>query len=268
MSKSYFDLNDDILRTSLRLLPKDGRLVPTIVGGLAIQLHAKGYTPFLRDTPDLDLITGDNVSYEDFDREFFTQFRNRLIREGYKVQPKRGRNNHSSIVLRNPNKPNEEKFLVHLTNFSPEVYLNFKDYVKKQIGYQKAIEVPGSKIKVNVASLEEIIPLKIQRSYKYGVGAQSESIVGPAYGVLLENAKKGNWGALTSVPLGDWKTIIERMQQNLDSGGVNALERTNTYKLAKDVFDLCLTARVISDSMSTFDKDRFDENVQRILCRK
>ena len=265
MIERYFKLDGPIVRDSVTaLMFTEGS--PVVVGGLAIQIHAREMRSFWRNTPDLDLILPGNIEYENFVSTVAPGPTKFLKREGYQVQTKRGRNNNTLKVMRNQNKPDAEEFLVHFTHFSPRVWENFQDYVERQIEFSKQMYFSSSQDQVQTVALEEIIPLKLQRSIRYGTNRLD--LVGPVYPTLIEHAKRGNWGHLAGMPIKDWRLTINKLQEESGKANPLKLEREQTYKLSKDIYDLCLAARVISDSISTFDKDRYEDNIRRILERE
>ena len=220
----------------------------------------------LRGTPDVDLLIKDNIDFETFNRDVFPTVAPYLKKMGFQVQPKKGRGNQSIKVMKRQNHPDAEQFLMHWTTFDSGVFAAFSDYIKRQIDFSKTVpyynQQSGS---VRVASLEEIVPLKLKRSTHYG--SDREELVGPLYTSLIEHARKGNWGFLASMPLETMREGIKRMQDSLGSDGPYTRERVGSYKLSKDIYDLCLASRVISDNISSFDKDRYEENLHRILDR-
>jgi hypothetical protein len=210
------------------------------------------------------LITEQNIEYADFVENVYPEISRQLRLAGYQVQPKRGRNNNEIKVMRHQNHPDYQQFLVHFTFFSPEVYCGFEDYVQSQIKHAKDITHPDLKTQAKIVSLEELIPLKLRRCTKFGMGR--EDLVGPVYSTLIEHAKHSNWGFLANQPISEWKAVIEKMQQDTrDDKGVLNLERQSTYKLSKDIYDICLASRVISDRINEFDRTRFEANLKRIL---
>lgn len=264
MKAGYFKLEDPIVQTSLESLAHFGKDGPILVGGLAIQLHAEGRPSFSRGTPDADLLSFAPQSYESFSQEMVPTLVPFFKSQGYAVQPKRGRLNNTLKVIKDQNKPHQKLFLMHWTQFSPEVYEDFQDYVAQQIAFAKPFVLRSSEKAIHAVALEELLPLKVQRCRRYGT--QRESVVGPLYSTLIENAEHGNWGTLAQLPLLDWKKGIEHMQERvMDSGNA---EEISTYKLSKDLYDIGCAARVISDSITSFDKDRYEANVQRIVHRQ
>lgn len=268
MTKTFFELHDDIIGNSLDSLDTLEEKKPVIVGGLAIQLNAFSMGRLLRTTPDVDLLTHDNVPYDDFVSNVYPEPAKFLKGIDYQVQPKRGRGNNSLKVMSGQNRDDAECFLMHWTVFSPFLYERMLDYIDRQIEFSKNIKYSKVRKDVQVASLEEIVPLKIQRSIRFGSG-NMEAFVGPVYSSLIESARKAKWGFLASMPLQEWKGVIERMQENIRiKSGYNDPKLMGPYKLTKDIFDLCLAARVISEDPSTFDKDRYEQNIVRILERE
>jgi hypothetical protein len=263
MVRKYFNLEDQITQDSLTSL-RELAHPPIVVGGLAIQLHAPEHKQMWRNTPDVDLLGMNNMEYEVFVETVLPALGKYLKKQGYTFQPKRGRNNNSVKVMKRQNKPDEDSLLVHFTTFSPNVWQEFNDYVQRQTDYSKEVQYAPDN-KVRAACFEEILPLKIQRSIKFGTDRLD--LVGPIYGSLIEHAKKGDWGHLAGMPLREWKAGISQMQEDLGIKDPLSLERTQTYKLSKDIYDLCLAARVISDSLSDFDKERYEDNLHRIINR-
>jgi len=272
MVERYFKLSDLPLKdslTSLLFVGDSGNpngVTPIVVGGVAIQIHAESYRALLRRTPDLDLLLPDNIEYEEFIQKVTPRPMEFLKSEGYQVQTKRGRLNNTLKVMRNQNKPNAEELLVHFMQFSPNVWNDFKDYVANQIKFSRQMTYSATGEKVQTVALEELIPLKLQRTIKYG--SNRSDLVGPVYSSLIMHAIRGNWGHLAGMPIGDWKETIHKMQSEAGIDDPLKLERVSTYKLSKDIYDLCLAARVINDSLSTFDKDRYEQNVKRIIERR
>lgn len=264
MRAGYFKLEDPIVQASLESISHCGDEAPILVGGLAVQLHAEGRPAFSRGTPDADLLAFAPQSYEAFAQHTAPQLTAFFKSRGYAIQPKRGRLNNTLKVLEHQNKPNQKLFLMHWTQFSPEVYSDFQDYVAQQISFAKSFTLRASGSVIRAVALEELLPLKVQRCRRYGT--QRESVVGPLYSTLIENAEHGNWGTLAQLPLLDWKRGIEDMQERvMASGDANEIA---TYKLSKDLYDIGCAARVISDSITSFDKDRYEANVQRIVHRQ
>ena len=268
MTKTFFELHDDIVGNTLDSLDTLGEAKPIVVGGLAIQLHASHMSGLLRTTPDVDLLIHENVHFDDFLTDIYPEPSRFLKDIDYQVQPKRGRGNNSLKVMSGQNKKGSEHFLMHWTVFSPFLYEKMLDYIDRQIEFSENVKYSELRKDVKVASLEEIVPLKIQRSIRFGSG-DMEAFVGPVYSSLIESARKARCGFLSSMPLQEWKEVIERMQDNIRiKVGYNDSNLMGPYKLTKDIFDLCLAARVISESPSKFDRDRYDLNIARILDRE
>ena len=265
MGKVYFKINDKIVVDCLDSLSSVRGEKLVIVGGLAIQLHGREWSKYFRKTPDVDLLMVQNCDFDSFLREIYPDVSDNLKREGYKTQPKRGRGNNAVKVMKNPNHEDSETFLMHWTKFSQNIYPVFFDYISRQIYRSEEMPSPSGREKIRVAALEEIVPLKVQRIMRFG--SDRESLVGPIYSSLVENAKKGNWGALAGIPLGDLGKGVERLQNQLGDNSPYTEERFRTYKLSKDLYDLCFVSRIISDSVSPFDSDRYGENIHRILER-
>ena len=257
----YFGINDKIVRDCLDSLHIVSEK-PVVVGGLAIQLHGSEREKILRKTSDVDLLVLSDLSFDDFRQGAFQEVYPFIKRQGYHLVPKRGRGNHAAKVTKNMNKKDQQIFLMHWTKFNPKYYDAFMDYIKKQINFSKDIEYNSQNLPVKTASLEEILPLKIRRATIYGT--DREELVGPIYSSLIENAKKGNWGTLASVPLTEMGKGLLRMQRKLEEKEPYTRERFSTYKLSKDIYDLCLASRLISDDMGSFEKDRYEENIARI----
>lgn len=260
----YFGINDKIVQDCLSSLDSLGKIKPLVVGGLAIQLHASEREKILRKTADVDLLALNNEDFEHFKKNIYPIIHKDLRKRGYSPQMKRGRGNNAANVYKNPNKESQQKFLMHWTHFGPEQYKDFFDYVKRQLAFSQDVIYNSSKNSVRTASLEEILPLKIRRAIIYG-GESKESLVGPLYTSYIDNAKKGNWGVLASVPLGSLGEGLLRMQEQLEKKGPYIRERFGTYKLSKDIYDLCLASRVISDNPNSFDKSRYEDNLVMII---
>jgi len=258
----YFGINDEILRDSLDSLSVFKEDRPLVVGGLAIQIHGKERERILRKTSDADLLS-ENESFENFCEGTYKKIYSSLKEKGYQVYSKRGRGNNAVKVVKNMNKPGQETFLLHWTLFPGEQYENFSDYIQRQKQFAEEVSYSGERESVLVASLEEILPLKIRRTFTHG--NKREDLVGPLYESLVSNAKRGNWGTLASLPLTDLGRGLIRLQKRLKEKGPYTKERFFTYKLSKDVYDLCLSARLIADSSIDFDKYRYEENLVRIL---
>jgi hypothetical protein len=261
--KTHFSLRDSIVADSLDSLAQVQQQ-QVVVGGLAIQIHGRDMVKLLRDTLDADLIAAEDISYEDFVEQSVPGMRDYLKARGYTVQQMRGRSGHTAKIMRRENRPDMEQFLVHFTIFTPRVKELMQDYVAKQIQYAQRKKPINCNNEVLVASLEEVVPLKIQRCIRYGV--DRETLVGPVYSSLVNHAVQGNWGYLASMPIYDWVGKISRMQGELEVSPKDE-EKVKTYKLSKDIFDLCLASRIISDTLSDFDRDRYFENIQRIVNR-
>lgn len=265
----YFGLQSEIVRDSLDSL-KYAPKISLVVGGLAIQLHAKDMPSYLRNTPDMDLVQEDQNAEPNLD-QFFADFYNPVSEffkgKGYRTIPKKGRGNNALILTKKHNLPDSQTFLLHLTKFSPRLYeFFFKDYVKRQINYSKEIVYDKDRKSVKAASLEEVIPLKLWRSTRFGTN-RSE-LVGPIYSLLIEDAKRQNWGQLANfLSLPDFKSQIDAMQKKINEAGLSNREQISTYKLTKDIYDILLSSRIISDSMVAFDQDRYQENIARIFHR-
>lgn len=265
----YFGLQSEIVRDSLDSL-KCAPKSPLVVGGLAIQLHAREMPSYLRSTPDMDLVQENQNAEPGFD-EFLADFYNHASEffkgKGYRTVPKKGRGNNALILTKNHNLPDSQTFLLHLTKFSPRLYeFFFKDYVRRQIDYSKEIVYDKDRKSVKAASLEEVIPLKLWRSTRYAT--KMRDLVEPVYSLLIENAKRQNWGQLVnSLPLLDFKTQVDSMQNKINDEEPFNRELIATYKLTKDIYDILLSSRVISDSMVVFDHGRYQENIARIFHR-
>jgi hypothetical protein len=267
MSRRYFNLNNEIVANSLDSLDALDDQKPVIVGGLAIQLNAVERKKLLRNTPDVDILVPENLEYKSFLTNIYPKVSSFLKDIDYRVQPKEGRGNNAVRVMHNQNREDEEVFFMHWTVFSPQVYENMKDYVARQLKYAKIIRYSPLRRPVKVACLEEIIPLKVQRSITFSTGG-NEAIVGPVYSSLVESAKNEDWGFLASMPLLQWQCVIERLQENLiDESQINP-HILGTYKLSKDIYDICLAAKVIADDPNGFDNHRYRENMRRIVDRK
>src|SRR3989338_10104975 len=186
MVKTYFNLEDTIVGDSLDAISLMD-LVSPVVGGLAVQIHAHELRKALRNTPDVDLITHENMDFSQFDVGVYKNIRPVLLKLGYHVQPKKGRNNNAVKVIKNPNKPAAQNFLLNYTFFSSNLYPKFVDYIGRQIEFAKKVNYSSSRKEILVASLEEVIPLKLQRATRYGT--EREALVGPVYHALIENAK-------------------------------------------------------------------------------
>lgn len=258
----YFGINDEIVMDCLDSLYSFEDHRPIVVGGLAIQIHGAEREKILRKTSDADLL-GSNETFEDFREGTFMEIYPFLRKKGYCVNPKRGRGNNAAQMIKNMNKSNQESFLVHWTLFPRSGYDDFKDYIQKQKEFAKEIVYSKDRRPTLVASLEEILPLKIRRSITHG--SKRADLVGPLYEILITNAKKSNWGTLANIPLTDLGSGLSSMQKRLKEDGPYIKERFSTYKLTKDIYDLCLSARLIADSSQDFDKDRYEENLNRIL---
>ena len=268
MPKSCFNLNDKIFRTSLdaiSLMPEN----PIVVGGAAIQIHAAQNYSDLRNTPDLDILIGKNLSdYTQFVSSFFSPVHNFLMRNGFHSQPKKGRLNNAVKVMKNPNHQDEEDFLINLTYFNQGVYECFKDYIAKQIDNAQTAIFPFQHSPIKVASLEEVLPLKLQRAIRHGT--DRENIVGVFYPTLIEQAKNSDWESLAAMPIRDWKPGLDRIQSAVNDSSIDYDKRSDArsaYKLSKDSYDICLAAKVICDANSTFNNDRYKENLNRIIDR-
>lgn len=269
LGQHYFGLKSEIIRDSLDSL-KHVPKTPLVVGGLAIQLHAKDLPSYLRNTPDIDLVQENQNAEPSFD-QFLEDFYNPASKffkgKGYRTVPKKGMGNNALILTKSHNLPDSQTFLLHLTKFSPRLYeFFFKDYVQRQFDYSQEIVYDKDRKSVKAASLEEVIPLKLWRSTRFGTN-RSE-LVGPIYSLLIEDAKRQNWGQLANfLPLPDFNSQIDAMQKRINKKGHSNREWVSTYKLTKDIYDILLSSRVISDSMVAFDQERYQENIARIFRR-
>lgn len=266
MGKTSFDLEDKIVLDSLASLSAVKDYEPVVVGGLAVQIHCRKKPEYLRDTPDLDILPPENYHYEHFMMEVYPRVSEFLKDSGYQVQPKRGRGNHCVKVMDGQNKPDSKTFFMHWTHFGSEVYDGFRDYVKKQISHSKT-EKLGNLAKVRVAALEEVLPLKVRRAIRFG--RDKLDVVGPLYDLLTTDAESGEWQNLASISLSKWKLKIEDMQRRLGKGlTCEGKEIAETYKLNKDLYDICLCSRVFNEGLYGLDYFGYLENVDRILGHK
>ncbi|MBM3232059.1 hypothetical protein FJZ21_01625 [Candidatus Pacearchaeota archaeon] len=267
MGRTSFDLGDKIVRDSLASLSVVNSTNPVVVGGLAVQIHCRRKSEFLRDTPDADILTPENMTYEHFLIDIFPRVAEYLRDNGYQVQPKKGRGNHCVKVMEGQNKQDSKTFFIHWTNFGKEVYAGFKDYVQKQINYSRFESFEGVE-NVRVAALEEILPLKVRRAIKFGRDRQD--VVGPFYDLLTTDAEYGDWSRLSAFSLEGWKLKIEEMQRKLGRkvASCDYRDMAETYKLNKDLFDICLAARVFNEGLYALDFYDYLNNVDRILGHK
>lgn len=260
MKKSRFNIESDMAKDSLSsIVNHSGN--PLVVGGMCVQLHALPLRYLLRNTPDLDLITKENREYSDFAKEITEDCAPGLKAKGYAVQTKNGRLNNSMIVIRNQNKENEEKFLVHFTTPHQNIRETLAPYINHEYEFSKEISYDEDYPPAKVVSLEEALPLKIRRSIR--LGQDRESIVGPVYSTIIEHAISSNWGYLAGQKISTWVNILDEMQKKIDEGPSS--DKVETYKMSKDIYDLCLSAKAISDGIYNIDKDRYEYNLEKIL---
>lgn len=265
LGEIYFGLESEIVRDSLDSLSHAKR-EPLVIGGMAIQLHAREMPPYLRRTADLDLLDG-NMNFEEFVGAFYNGASAFLRERGYKTAPKKGVGNNALVLKKNPNRPDCQTFLIHLTKFNPRIYdAFFREYAQRQAENSLEVDYDRNRQIVRAASLEEVIPLKLWRSTRFGTNRRD--LVGPIYHLLIEDAKKQNWGQLArSLPLLDFKRQMDLMQDKISAHGISDRELVATYKLTKDIYDLILSSKVIADLMVDFNQDRYQENVSRIFSR-
>lgn len=260
MKKTLFNLEDGIVRDSLdslATLEED----PVIVGGVCVQLHARGIPDYLRNTSDIDLITPEKTEYSSFMTNTYPFVSDNLKKKGYKIQPKNGRINNSIIVLKDPNREYENKFLIHFTKPGENIMSVLGEYIQQEMLMSEKIEYDPKRKPVRVLSLEEALPLKLRRSIIFG--NNRESIVGPIYSSLVRKAIDSEWGYLAKQPMKEWIGTLNRIQEESQKTRNKNIEQT--YKLSKDIYDICLSAKIIADEMVEFDKNRYERNNSKIL---
>ncbi len=261
---SKHTLADTIVQDSLEAVTMYNSFCPShalsVYGGTAVQLHTFGHYPGLaRPTHDVDLDIVPKLTADAFRKDVGEPLAGFLLPYAPQVHVL---NKVYEVGLRDPD---NVPFFVHSYKWTQGGWERQGRSVERRARNATTLAIPTTDAQVKVCRLEDLLATKHARLQ---IIAMAHHEIPESLHNLYKKFITRDWGALGEHDLQGWLPEVMAKKETasvmFDRGGDEARAAKHDYVSAKDLFDVCLIAKVVREGKASFDEQYYD----RILTGK
>lgn len=247
-----FTLKDRLVQQSLKkisiLNAKRRDLMFVVVGGMSVQAYATS-SNFYRSTNDIDLMLSRNISTSEFREDIGKEISDSLDADGYRTLLGKTRYGYE-VRINNGN----QDFFIHLGKFSAAYMERNNQWKQREFKNAKEVYLPElDRYPLVVHRIEDVFANKARRlrklkSYGYVVGPDLQE---------WDRFTEEDFESLGNINLMAKLNHVMQMREKLiDIGPENFsqnIDALNTYKVAKDLYDISVLSRAVIDGTESLD---------------
>ncbi|RLJ08237.1 MAG: hypothetical protein DRP13_02645 [Candidatus Aenigmatarchaeota archaeon] len=256
-----FTIKDKIVEDSLvavSLYNQDQQSYTVVVtGGIANQIYISNYFPeLLRPTHDVDLIIYPKIDASFFRNNtgpFFAKELNRynpevnILRHVYEIKTE---NEDGDI------------FLVHSYKYTRNGWERQKRNIERQVSNANEIINPKTNKPLKIIRPEDLLFTKLSRIEKIKNSLDFSDGLEKHYKDFIER----DWNRLAEIEIYIWLETLKKQKTRLpafyDRGEDEFKKELRRYTASKDMFDVSVISRLISEEKIEFDERYYDEILQ------